>query len=299
MRILVLGGNGMLGHKLVERLQNNFEVFTTVRSKSSAIGLMKIFDGRRIFENVEADILNSVQTVVERLKPNVIINCIGIIKQLPTSKDVVKTLRVNSIFPHLLQELSQNYNARLVTISTDCVFNGQTGNYRETDISDAADLYGKSKNLGEVAAENCLTVRTSIIGRELETAHSLVEWFLSSDGGKVKGFSKAIYTGFPTIVLADIIKNLIENFPRLSGLYHVSSEPINKYDLLCLIKEAYKLEIRIEKDEEFQIDRSLNSDKFRKEVNWHPQGWREMIEMMANDPTPYREIRKHLNVSRH
>lgn len=293
MKVLILGGNGMLGHKLAERLKNNFEVFTTVRSKTAAAELADICDEKQIFENVEAEDICSVGTVVEQLKPDVIINCIGIIKQLPTSKNVVKTLRVNSIFPHLLQELSQNHNARLITISTDCVFDGRKGNYKESDIPDAADVYGKSKSLGEPSAENCLTIRTSIIGRELRTAHSLVEWFLGNGGGRVKGFSRAIYTGFPTVVLADLIGNLIKNHAHLAGLYHVSSDPINKYDLLCLIKDAYKLEIEIDRDEEFAIDRSLNSEKFRAETGCKPPVWSEMIKEMAEDGAHYGEIGKH------
>jgi dTDP-4-dehydrorhamnose reductase len=292
MKILILGGSGMLGHKLVQQLKRNFEVFTTLRSNTTEIIREYIIGESRIFNNVDAANFSSVENAVNQVKPDVIINCIGIIKQLPPAKDIVTILNVNSIFPHLLQELSRRANSRLITISTDCVFNGDKGNYKETDIPNAEDLYGKSKNLGEVAAENCLTIRTSIIGREIKTANSLVEWFLSNRGGSVKGFSRAIYSGFPTVILADIIENLIKNHPEISGLYHVSSEPINKYELLCLIKEAYNLDIDIEIDKEFKIDRSLNSEKFRKEANYNPPGWQQMIERMRVDKTPYQEMRK-------
>jgi dTDP-4-dehydrorhamnose reductase len=220
-------------------------------------------------------------------QPDVIINAVGIIKQLPSSKDVIKTLKINSIFPHQLAQLAQTTGARLITISTDCVFNGRKGSYTEEDISDAEDLYGKSKNLGEVTAHNCLTLRTSIIGRELRTAHSLVEWFLSNRGEKVKGFTEAIYSGFPTVILAGIISDLIENHKNLQGLYHVSSEPINKFDLLCLLKRFYNVPVEIEPFAEFKIDRSLDSSKFRKETGFAPLDWEEMVRIMAQDSSAY------------
>ncbi|MBV9959025.1 MAG: SDR family NAD(P)-dependent oxidoreductase, partial [Acidobacteria bacterium] len=150
----------------------------------------------------------------------------------------------------------------------------------------------RTKYLGEAKGEGSLTLRTSIIGRELGTAHSLVEWFLSNRGGKVKGFQHAIYSGFPTIVMADIIADLIERHKDLSGLYHVSSEPINKYELLRLMREAYRVEIEIEPETEFRIDRSLDSQKFRAATGFTPDTWPQMIERMAADPTPYEEWRR-------
>lgn len=191
-----------------------------------------------------------------------------------------------------MAETAEKINARLINISTDCVFDGEKGFYKEEDISNATDVYGKSKNLGEVMGENCLTLRTSIIGRELQTSHSLVEWFLSNRGKSVKGFLNAIYSGFPTIILADIIADLIENHRNLSGLYHVSAEPINKFELLELINEAYQTDIEIEPFADFKIDRSLDSTKFRNETGFNPLSWREMIKIMADDPTPYDEWRK-------
>jgi dTDP-4-dehydrorhamnose reductase len=199
----------------------------------------------------------------------------------------VTTLTVNAIFPHRLAELGREYGYRLITISTDCVFDGLRGNYSEDDIPNATDLYGKSKSLGEVSGENCLTVRTSIIGRELSTSHSLVDWFLANRGGKVKGFARAIYSGFPTIVFAGIIGDLIEHNRTLSGLYHVSSDPIDKFRLLCLIKEKFAVDIEIGRDEDFCIDRSLNSAGFREMTGFRPPAWGEMIAQMASDPTPY------------
>ncbi len=289
MRILIIGGGGMLGHKLVQVWQNGYDVWTTIRNNFQYYEKYKIYRPDRTFENINVQNISLVRDLIEQIKPNVVVNAIGVIKQVPLAKNVIATLSINSIFPHQVSELSEEFQFRLINISTDCVFSGEKGNYTESDLADSHDLYGKSKNLGEVVTGNCLTLRTSIIGRELDTAHSLVEWFLSNRGKSVKGFVNAIYTGFPTIVLADILSNLIENYPNLCGLYHVSSEPINKYNLLSLINEAYRAEIEVEPFEDFVIDRSLDSNKFREATGFKPINWKEMIKRMAADNAIYQK----------
>jgi dTDP-4-dehydrorhamnose reductase len=289
MKILIVGGSGMLGHKLVQVWQNRFDVWATVRNNFQYYERYKIYKRDRTFENINIQNIGSVKEIIKKIEPNVVVNAVGIIKQVPLAKNIIDTLSVNSIFPHQLGELAEEFQFRLINISTDCVFSGEKGNYTESDLADAHDLYGKSKYLGEVSAGNCLTLRTSIIGRELETAHSLVEWFLSNRGKSVKGFVKAVYTGFPTVVVADILSNLIENHPNLCGLYHVSSEPISKFNLLTLINEAYRAEIEIEPFEDFVIDRSLNSNKFREATGFEPTNWNEMIERMAADNAIYQK----------
>ena len=277
----------MLGHKLVQILNGNFDVYATLRGRYIDYKKFGIFKPDKTFENVSADALEKIKRIITKVKPDVIINAIGIIKQLPDSKNTIEVLLINSIFPHQLAELAGENGARLINISTDCVFDGKKGFYNETDVPNAADLYGKSKNLGEVTEGNCLTIRTSIIGRELETKHSLVEWFLQNEDKMVKGFVNAIYTGFPTIVLAEIIGDIIENHDDLSGLYHISSEPINKFDLLNLIKDAFQIEKEIEPFQGFEIDRSLDSTKFKLETNFKPQSWKEMIRLMSEDSDTY------------
>lgn len=288
MKVLVIGGGGMLGHKLVQTWRKRFDVWTTVRTKFEDYKGYGFYEREKTVQNVNVEDIKLLEDTIEKIQPAVIVNAVGVIKQLPTAKDVIKTLTINSIFPHQLAELAHQFESRLITISTDCVFSGKKGGYTEADVSDAHDLYGKSKHLGEVVSENCLTLRTSIIGRELTTAHSLVEWFLSNRGRSVKGFVNAIFSGFPSVVLGDIIADLIERRPDLNGLYHVSSEPINKYDLLELIKKAYGAEIEIEPFEDFEIDRSLDSTKFRAETGFEPLAWQEMIEIMASDNSFYK-----------
>jgi dTDP-4-dehydrorhamnose reductase len=276
--------------RLTEVLRNDFEVWTTIRKSINEYKKTHLFVKEKTIQELDVDNIHLIEENVINLKPEIIINAIGIIKQLPNSKNVISTLTINSIFPHHLAELAKKYNAYLLQISTDCVFSGSKGNYTEEDIPDAQDLYGKSKNLGEVIADNCLTIRTSIIGRELNTKHSLLEWFLNNPEKKIKGYNNAIFSGFPTIILAEIIGNLITRNKRLEGLYHISSEPIDKFNLLRLVKEKYKVDIEIEPFGDFKIDRSLNSDKFRKETGFKPLGWEKMIEVMAEDSIIYKDI---------
>jgi dTDP-4-dehydrorhamnose reductase len=292
VRVLIIGGGGMLGHKLYQVLQNRFETWATIRSGLEKYEELPLFDRDRVLTGVDVFDFDSVEKAVETVRPDVVINAVGVIKQLPSAKDPIVAITINSLFPHRLANLCAKHNSRLITLSTDCVFNGRRGMYTESDVADAEDLYGRTKFLGEAVGANSLTLRTSIIGRELDSAHSLVEWFLSNRGISVKGFSNAVYSGFPTIVMAEIIGDLIEKHPELSGLYHVSSDPINKYDLLLLIRDAYQADIEIETDMEFRIDRSLDSARFRDATGFVPSSWPEMISAMAADPTPYEEWRR-------
>lgn len=291
MRILVVGGSGMLGHKLVQRWKNEFDVWTTLRGGFADYERFGIFDRDRTIESLSALDTVALEATVQKIKPDVVFNSVGIVKQVPTAKNTVATLLINSVLPHQLAEMSARVNARFIQISTDCVFEGTRGNYNEQDRPDATDLYGKSKNLGEVVSDNALTIRTSIIGRELMTDHGLVEWVLSNRGNSVRGFKNAIFSGFPTIVLADIISNLIRNYPTLSGLYHVSSEPIDKFELLNLINTNYNADLSIEPYEDFRIDRSLDSTAFRAATGFVPDPWEAMVKRMASDATPYDEWR--------
>jgi dTDP-4-dehydrorhamnose reductase len=288
MKILIFGGGGMLGHKLVQVLKKNFEVWTTIRSSFEKYEKFNFFEKNKTIENVNVTNAGDIEKIIEAIKPEIIINAVGIIKQLPSSKDLISTLSVNSIFPHQLAEFSKKNKAYLLNISTDCVFSGLKGSYAEDDISDAFDLYGKSKSLGEVLDNNCLTIRTSIIGRELLTQHSLVEWFLNNREKKVKGYVNARFSGFPTIILAGIIADIITKENRLKGLFHVSSEAIDKFTLLNLIKEKFNVDVEIEPFEDYKIDRSLNSDKFKKATGFKPLGWKQMIDKMAEDSMLFR-----------
>ena len=287
MNVLILGGSGMLGHKLCQVLSPHFDTYVTFRQSFERYAHNDLFDATRVVEHISAENFDSIVHAVAKVQPTVVINCIGIIKQLPLAKDPLTSISINALFPHRLARLCRAAKIRLIHFSTDCVFSGRRGHYTEDDIPDPVDLYGQTKLLGEVTESGCLTLRTSIIGRELKGKYGLLEWFISQQRKMVKGYSRAIYTGFTTHVFAELIGNIIENHPDLSGIWHVSSEPISKYELLCLINEAFKLDITIAQDETFFCDRSLDSRRFCEATGYQPPAWSEMIADMAHDSASY------------
>jgi dTDP-4-dehydrorhamnose reductase len=253
-KVLVLGGTGMLGSKVYETLSERFETIGTSRCFSKEFIPMDARDSRRV-----KDIISSVNA-------DVVVNCIGVLKD---ETDPITSITVNALFPHLVAK----YCRRLIHISTDCVFSGKVGHYSESSIPDPQDLYGRTKLLGEVQQENCLTLRTSFIGRE----GGLLKWFLDNDGGKVQGYTKTLFSGLTTLALARLIGDLIEDLPDMYGLFHVSGWPISKYDLLVKIRDAMQLGIEVEPYENFYCDRSLNSAFFRAETGYYFPTWDEMI----------------------
>lgn len=281
MRILILGGAGMLGHQLVASLQKDFEIWTTLRGSVRAYEQYGVFHPERTLDGVDALNVDALTAAMARVRPDAVVNCIGIIKQLAAAKDPFPSVAVNSLLPHRLHRLCQATGARLVHFSTDCVFSGRTGNYTEDDPADALDLYGRSKFLGETAGEGALTVRSSIIGHELGTASGLLEWFLSQRGRRVQGYTRAVFSGFTTREMARIVRMVLLEHPALSGTLQVSSERINKYDLLLLIRRAYGVDVEIVPDDTVQIDRSLDSTRFRRLTGYVPPSWPQMIAEMA------------------
>jgi len=283
----------MLGHKLMQVLSQRYNTEGTVRGNASDLQNHPVFSGMNIIGNIRADHLPGIQHVLEKSKPEVVINCIGIVKQLPAANDPLSAIAINALFPHQLSKLCRQKNIHLIHMSTDCVFSGNRGNYTEHDPSDADDLYGKTKFLGEVNYSGCLTIRTSIIGRELDTNHGLIEWFLSQEGKTVSGYKKAIFSGLTTQALSVIIGKIIEDFPEIHGIRQIASEPVSKYDLLNLVKKTYNLSITIEPDETVKNNRTLNADTFKKETNIKIPSWEYMIDQMYRDTTPYAIMRDH------
>lgn len=287
MKVLILGATGMLGHKLYQVLGDRYEVYGTVRQDRSVLDRYGFFDRRRIIGNVDAADIGSVRRSLDIVQPDVVINAIGAVKQTAAAKDLASAIRINSILPHDLAILTGNVGSRLITISTDCVFSGVRGDYDESDLPDASDPYGISKRLGESCGPHVLVLRTSIVGRELASRHGLVEWFLSNRGKSVNGYVYAVFNGLTTIALAKLLGHLVAEYPRLGGLYHVSSEPITKFDLLETLNKAFATETLISPSYDVVIDRSLDSSEFRSVTGWHPPGWGEMIEEVAADSSPY------------
>jgi len=282
MRILILGGNGMLGHQLFKHLSKEHEVKVTLRQDLSEYEKFNLFFKEDTFAGIDVRLTDQLLEVFEKFQPHAIVNTVGIIKQRLSSKESIPSLEINSLFPHRLSLLCKAVGARMIHLSTDCIFSGKKGNYREEDLSDAIDLYGKSKYLGELNEQHCLTFRTSMIGRELSRKKNLLEWFIAQRGS-IKGFKNAVFSGFTTQELSRIIEMILMQYPTGSGIYHVSSDPISKYDLLSLIKKRLQLPIKIIPDESFVCDRSLDSSRFRQEFNYYPPTWEQMVEELCED----------------
>lgn len=280
MKILILGATGMLGSMLMRFLtqETEHEVYGTARSPTAAARLPENLK-YRIIHGIDATKIDDLAAALEKARPEIVINCIGVIKQLPEAKDPLVTIPINAILPHRLARFCSLINARLIHFSTDCVFAGTKGSYTEDDLSDASDLYGTSKFLGEVKGPNSLTLRTSIIGHELQSAHALIDWFLSQDG-PVKGYRQAIYTGLPTVEVATVIKDYVLPNPKLSGLYQIASAKISKYDLLQLVAKQYNKTISINPDDTVAIDRSLDGSRFSAATGYSAPPWPDLIAKM-------------------
>ena len=277
MRILILGGDGMMGHQLFKHLGRLHDVRVTLRQNLPAYSEFGLFDEENSYTKVDVRSIKRVKEVLFDLQPQVVVNGVGIVKQRSSAKDSIPCLEINALFPQRLALLCKEIGARMVHFSTDCVFSGKKGNYQESDLSDAEDLYGRTKYLGEVSDNHCLTIRTSMIGTELSRKKGLLEWFLAQNE-KVSGFKNAIFSGFTTLELSRIIEKIVFKYTEAAGLYHVSSDPISKFDLLTLIKEKMGLAIDIIPDETVRCDRSLDSTRFRREFNYTPPTWEEMVE---------------------
>ena len=290
MKILVLGGEGMLGHKMFQTLRSRFTDTSCTVARSLEESLYRkipLYNEGNVVDRADAMDFGAMRRVLGEHRPDWIINCIGIIKQREEAKAAIPIITLNSLLPHKLAEFAGEWGGRVIHFSTDCVFSGRQGNYTEESPSDAVDLYGKSKYLGEVAVGNALTLRTSIIGRELAHFRSLLEWFLSQDGKTVRGFRRVIYSGVTTNYLAQLVGDLITDHPSLSGLYQVTSPRVSKHDLLCMIREAFDLNIEIIPDEREVSDRSMIGEKFRRATGYSRPEWPALLRQLADDPTPY------------
>jgi len=280
IKILILGSTGLLGSTLLKYFskKNNFECYGAIRKKLDTIKLKNIKNVKlyKINYKKKRDIIK----VFNQIKPDLIINCIGIIKQLTKKNKTSEIIRVNSFLPHYLAEIvTLQKKIRLIHFSTDCVFSGIKGNYKETDLPDASDIYGRSKLLGELSCSNTLTLRTSIIGHELQTKDSLLNWFLNQKKS-VKGYKNAIFSGLTTLEIAKVLDKFIIPNKNLEGLYHLSGKTISKYDLLNLIKKVYKRNIKIYINRNVKINRSLNSNSLQQITGYKPNNWNKIIKEM-------------------
>lgn len=280
MKVLVFGASGMIGSAMFRVLSANanWQVWGTLRSA----GAKKFFATEqqdKLVAGVDVERHDALVRAFARVKPDVVVNCIGLTKHHKEADDPQLALPLNALLPHRMADLCAVAGARLIHVSTDCVFAGAKGSYAEVDAPDAVDVYGKAKHLGEVDYPHAITLRTSTIGHELQSAYGLLEWFLSQEG-HCKGFNRAIFSGLPNTEFARVVRDFVIPRPDLHGLYHVGAEPIGKYELLQLIAKAYGKQIEIIRDDEFLIDRSLNSARFNRATGYKPAGWPALIQAM-------------------
>ena len=281
MKILIFGVTGMLGNAMFRVLSASAElaVYGTARSNNFRHYFSKNLS-EHIIPGTDVENNDSLVRAFAAVRPDVVVNCVGLVKQLPESNDPIQAIPINTLLPHRLAALCLATGARLVHISTDCVFSGAKGNYLETDFPDAYDLYGRSKLLGEVDYPHTITLRTSIIGYGLSGNRSLVSWFLAQQGA-ISGFTRAIFSGLPTVELSTVVRDIVLPRKELHGLYHVSSTPINKFDLLQLVAKEDGKVIEIIPNEDLIIDRSLNSDRFKNATGYLPPEWPSLIQHMC------------------
>jgi dTDP-4-dehydrorhamnose reductase len=282
MKILILGGDGMLGHQLFLRLREGFETRVTLRQDFPAYRHLGCFSPEEVYTGIDVRVTDRLLAVLADFRPEYVVNAVGMVKQRPEGHEHIANLEVNALLPHRLGLACRAIDANLIHISTDCVFSGRRGNYTEADQPDPVDVYGYSKLLGEVSGPGVLTLRTSIIGLELMRHTSLIEWFLDQRG-PIKGYRQAIFSGFTTRELSRIIERLVTQHAGVMGLYHLASEPISKYDLLVQLRDRLRRDIEITPDDALHCDRSLDSSRFRNTFDYRPPSWDGMLEELAAD----------------
>jgi len=287
MRVLILGGGGMLGHKLYQTLAQSADTFVTLRQPRARYAPLRLFDATRVIDRIDVGTDEDLSRAFSVAHPDVVINAVGIVKQRHDAHDAVQSISINALLPHRLATRCVQSGTRLIQLSTDCVFSGVRGSYAEGDVPDARDLYGRSKLLGEVEGPGCVTVRTSMIGREIGSARGLLEWFLSQRGGTVRGFTRARFSGLSTAELSRVIGRITLERADLEGVWHVAGEQISKFDLLSLVNRAFGCGTTITADESFVCDRTLDATRFMNATGYRPPPWAAMVAELTADPAPY------------
>ncbi|HEX5073277.1 MAG TPA: SDR family oxidoreductase [Gemmatimonadaceae bacterium] len=287
MRALVLGGAGMLGHRLWHELDKHMDAFATVRGSPDDYASLGWFDLPHVIGGVDVHSDADLERAMSEARPDVVVNAVGIVKQRRDAESATTTIAVNALLPHRLADRCAAVGARLIHISTDCVFAGTKGTYTEQDVPDANDLYGRSKLMGEVDRDGCLTIRTSMVGREIRTSRGLFEWFFAHRGQVVPGFTRARFSGLTTTELSRVIADIIQRHPELRGVWHVAGDPTTKFDLLSIVNDAFGLGSTLRADESFVCDRTLDASRFMNATGYRPPSWPAMVAELAADPTPY------------
>ena len=285
MRILILGGNGMIGHKMYHTISKiHKDTWVTLRKNIKSYTYSEIYNSDKVIDNIDLSNFKILLNQLNLINPDVVLNACGITIRRGINVSVSNTIILNSALPHFLNEWVTTNNKRLIHFSTDCVFTGAKGDYLDNDKIDAFDLYGSTKSMGEVIdSKHSITLRGSMIGRELENKTELFEWFLKQKNKKIKGFSNVIYSGITTTKMAEIVLKLINQYPYLSGVYNISSKPISKFELLILWNNLFDINANIEIDNSYTSNKNLISDNFYRTVSMEQPDWVELSSQLNID----------------
>ncbi len=288
MKVLILGVDGMIGHKIAHYLEDHFDLTGTSRKKLSGldIGLKKI----RII-NIDL-FYNDYKKLLKENNPDIIINSAGITTRRGIDQRLDEARYINNLLPISLAHWVKKHNKKLIHFSTDCVFSGKKGNYLDEDIPDAEDLYGKLKGMGEVHNSNTLIIRCSMIGREIFNHTELFEWLNSMKDKQVEGFSNVIFSGVTTSWMGNTLNDILKHNFDLSGIYNISSQPISKYDLITKLSRAFNLNIDIIKNINIKSNKVLNSKKFTEITGINCPSWDTLIDQFVEDNNNYISLYK-------
>ncbi len=288
MRVLVLGVAGMLGHKVFRTFTDaGVDTWGTLRQGKQNYKKWPFLQSAKVVGDVDVT-TSQLQTILNEIKPQFVINCVGLTIRKENSSDERANIKLNALLPHEIEFWCRNNNAKLLHYSTDHVFNGQKGDYTEESPKDAADVYGQSKSLGEVNhSEFALTLRSSIIGRELDRKTELLEWFLAHRGKSAKGYTRSIYSGVTTNYLAELSLRIVKEQPKLSGLLQPTSVPISKFELLKKINATFRLGIELQADDKVVVNNTLLANKFNAVTGWTVPAWDQLVDDLARDSVFY------------
>ena len=282
MRVIILGVSGLIGHQLFLHFSNCFETYGVLHKKKDYYGNLSLFSEKNVIENIDVNKIEILKEIILGINPDVILNCVGITKRKEDITNPISAIRTNALFPHLLADCARSIKKRVIHFSTDCVFDGKTGNYSEKSLTSAEDVYGRTKALGEIMYENSLTIRSSFIGQELFGKTELLEWFLSQKGKQILGYTNTYYSGVSTVFMAKTIASIIADYPDLTGLFHLATEkPISKYELLCIARNAFKTDVEIIPANKYVHNPTLNGTKLRKAINLDVPSWEIMMQQLA------------------
>jgi dTDP-4-dehydrorhamnose reductase len=287
MNVVVIGAGGLLGSACLRIFNESPSINAVGTFRTKYVCNQFPYDAEQHYFLSDALDTAQLEVLFQQLRPTVVVNCTSLSKDSLQLSDPLELIPIYALLPHVLAKFCSRFSARLIQISSDGVFSGDKGNYREEDIPDASDLYGRTKLMGEVVAQGCVTLRTSMIGHDPKLQNGLVSWFLNQKG-TCKGFSNAIFSGFPVTVLARIIRDYVVPHPKLEGIYNLASSPISKFDLLRLISEIYDTSVTVIPDNSIKINRSLNASSFNTATQYVAPSWGELITVMRDDYSRYK-----------